>query len=367
MNTPGGPDGGILLSLHGLRKTFAGFPAVREVDLAVRRGEILAVVGPSGCGKTTLLRLIAGLESPDEGSILCDGEDLAGIPPHRRRIGFMFQEYALFPHLSVEANVRFGLRGKGMSRTQREERLQALLDLVRLPGFAGRGVEDLSGGEQQRVALARSLAASPRLLLLDEPIGALDIPLRRDLLADLRSALKRIGMTSVYVTHDQEEAFALADRVAVMNAGSILQIGSAAEVIRGPVTPFVASFLELGALVPGFIRRDPGGFRIETEIGTYAMEGVPGTAEGRGFLLVRPPAVEFRRDGEGVEALVLAAQSLPAGDRLSIRLGGPSKNGAPAVVQCPWPPGGQMLPQPGQRIRVLLDPRGLALLAGDGP
>lgn len=354
----------ILLELRGIRKSYHGARAVGDLDLTVCAGEILAVVGPSGCGKTTLLRLIAGLERPDAGSIRCAGEDLTGVPPHLRRIGFMFQEYALFPHLSVGANIRFGLPQGGRDGKGRQRRMRELLDLVRLGGFADRGVESLSGGEAQRVALARSLASSPRLLLLDEPLGALDVQLRRRLLSDLGETLRRIGMTSIYVTHDQEEAFGLADRVAVMDGGRLLQTGAAPDVIRRPASRFVASFLSLGAVVPGTVRRAEGGFRIETDLGAYLLEGRPDTVEGGGFLLVRPPAVEPAEGGEGLEAAVLAAQSLPAGDRITVRLADA------AVLDCPWPLRGSAargLPQPGQTLRVRLDPAGLALLPRDGP
>jgi ABC-type Fe3+/spermidine/putrescine transport system ATPase subunit len=354
----------ILLELHGIRKSYLGSPAVRDMDLAVHSGEILSVVGPSGCGKTTLLRLIAGLERPDAGSILCAGEDLAGVPPHLRRIGFMFQDYALFPHLSVGANIRFGLHHDGMDRRRRDGRVRDLLDLIRLDGFEDRAVDSLSGGEAQRVALARSLAPSPRLLLLDEPLGALDIQLRRKLVADIGGTLRRIGMTSVYVTHDQEEAFGLADRVAVMNGGKLLQIGTASEVIRHPATRFVASFLALGAIVPGTVRQAGRGWTIGTDLGSFELEGPPPTAEGNGFLLIRPPALELAEEGEGLEASILAAESLPAGDRATVRL-------ADGIcLECPWPLRGatsRILPQPGMTIRIRLDSCGLALVPDDGP
>lgn len=349
-----------VLDLQGVGKSYRGKAAVRDAALSVAPGEILAVVGPSGCGKTTLLRLIAGLERPDGGSIRCDGGDLSGVPTHKRRIGFMFQDYALFPHLSVGANVGFALRGPAAVRA---ERVRELLARVRLDGFTGRSVESLSGGEAQRVALARSLAAAPRVLLLDEPLGALDVLLRRELAVDLGETLRKVGMTSVYVTHDQEEAFSLADRVAVMNGGRILQAGTAGEVIRRPATRFVASFLSLGALVPGAVRREGDAWSISTEMGTYRFREAFEAGTGDGFLLIRPAAVLQDDSADGLRAAVVSARSLPPGDRVLLRLG------RDVLLECPWPLCGSSargLPAAGSVLGVRLDADSLGFVPGDG-
>ncbi|MFO7497141.1 MAG: ABC transporter ATP-binding protein, partial [Desulfobacterales bacterium] len=213
-----------LLNLARVSKTFDRQPFIREVSLALAEGDILCLLGPSGCGKTTLLRLIAGLERPDSGIITFDGRDLAPVPPHRRQFGMMFQEYALFPHKNVFENVAFGLELQRLTRSELQRRVAETLDRVGLEGFAARRISDLSGGERQRVALARSLAPQPRLLLLDEPMGALDRALRERLMADLQLILKQVGVTSIMVTHDQAEAFAVADTVAVIDDGQIAQI-----------------------------------------------------------------------------------------------------------------------------------------------
>jgi ABC-type Fe3+/spermidine/putrescine transport system ATPase subunit len=230
-------------------RSYGGEPALQSVSLTLARGAILAVLGPSGCGKTTLLRVTAGLESPDEGVILCEQRDIGPVPPHRRGFGLMFQDYGLFPHLDVARNVGFGLRMQRVARRAAASRVQEMLSLVRLEGFARRGVHELSGGERQRVALARSLAPAPRLLMLDEPLAALDAGLRRRLLAELQAILREVGVTAIYVTHDREEALAVADRVAVMRAGRIVQAGTPSRLVSSPADSFVASFLELGAVV----------------------------------------------------------------------------------------------------------------------
>ncbi|MDQ3385834.1 MAG: ABC transporter ATP-binding protein [Actinomycetota bacterium] len=222
---------------------FGSFAAVDGVELGVRPGEVVCLLGPSGCGKSTLLRAVAGLEPAAEGEVRWDGEDLARVPPHRRRFGLMFQDYALFPHLDVAANVRFGPRMHGWGAADAAGRVSEVLDLVGMGGAGGRSVGGLSGGEQQRVALARALAPRPRLLLLDEPLGALDRALRERLLVELAALLDELGTTALHVTHDQEEAFTIGNRVAVMDAGRIVQVGTPAEVWQAPATPFVARFL----------------------------------------------------------------------------------------------------------------------------
>lgn len=245
----------------------ATHPAVRSASLTVRNGEILALVGPSGCGKSSVLRAIAGLE-PHDGAIAWDGEDLAGTPVHRRGFGLMFQEGQLFPHRTVGGNVAFGLEMAGMPRAQRRERVEELLETVGLAGYAGRRVATLSGGEQQRVALARSLAPEPRLLLLDEPLSALDRHLREHLAGELAGIVRATGTTAVYVTHDQDEAFTVADRVALMRAGELIQIGTPAEVWAAPVDAEAAAFL-------GYRLVDEG----RTALGPRALHIAPETPE----------------------------------------------------------------------------------------
>ena len=232
-----------MLSIADLTVSFDGTRALTGASLEVQAAETLALVGPSGCGKTTLLRIVAGLQTPAAGRVLLDGEDLVAAPPHLRRIGLMFQENVLFPHKDVAGNVAFGLRMAGKARGEIATRVRELLDLVGLPDTAGRAVQTLSGGEQQRVALARALAPAPRALLLDEPIGSLDGPLRERLLEDLRTLFDKLGLTVLYVTHDVGEAFAIGHRVAVMRAGRVVQAGTPDELWSHPANAWVAQFL----------------------------------------------------------------------------------------------------------------------------
>ncbi len=232
-----------MLQTVDLHKRFDGVAALDGVDLEVGDGEVVAVLGPSGSGKSTLLRVIAGLERPDRGRVRWDGEDVTEVPPHLRRFGLMFQSYALFPHLTVAGNVAFGLRMLGLRPEEVEKRTWEALRWVDLEDFADRPVEGLSGGEQQRVALARTLAPEPRLVMLDEPLGALDRNLRERLVVDTRRLLRERGATALYVTHDHGEAESVADRVAIMHAGRIVQTGTLAEIRRAPADAWVADFV----------------------------------------------------------------------------------------------------------------------------
>ena len=286
-----------LLEVFDVRKSFApGTPAVDDISFAINDGEILCLLGPSGCGKTTLLRLIAGLETADAGTIHFDGRDMAGIAPHLRDFGMMFQDFALFPHKNVRDNIAFGLRMHHRPPAEIASRTAEMLDLVNLSQFAERNVASLSGGEQQRVALARALAPSPRLLMLDEPLGALDRALRERLMIDVRTILKRIGMTAVYVTHDQTEAFAVGDRLAVMNAGRFEQIGTPQAVYRHPETPFVAGFLGYQNLIPG--RVNEAG-EVETAVGRFLPAGKLPPAGSAVTLLIRPTIEQIEEVAAG--------------------------------------------------------------------
>ena len=284
------------LEIKSLRKSFApDTSAVNGVSLTVAQGEIICLLGPSGCGKTTLLRMIAGLETPDAGEVIFRGKDVTAVPPHRRGFGMMFQDFALFPHKNVLQNVAFGLEMRGDTPARIQSRVAEMLALVDMADFAARDISQLSGGEQQRVALARALAPNPPLLMLDEPLGALDRALRERLMLELRIILKRVGVTAIYVTHDQTEAFAIADRVAVMNAGQVEQLDTPQTVFSHPGTPFVAKFLGFQNLLAGTV--SPAG-KIETAIGALATDAplpAPGT---RVTALIRPEAAIFGADGD---------------------------------------------------------------------
>ena len=264
-------------------------PALDAVNLTVHDGEIVAVMGPSGCGKTTLLRAIAGLQDLDVGTVSWDGRNLHNTPPHQRGFGLMFQDYALFPHFDVKGNIEFGLRMQGVSASERADRVDEMLRTVGLDDYADRKVHELSGGEQQRVALARTLAPSPRLILLDEPIGALDRTLREHLVAEMREIFGSLGATALYVTHDRDEAFAIADTVAVMNHGRLVRKGTPEEIWRDPQNEYVSRLLGFDVIVTakaynGWV--DLGWVRVADDL-----------SPGEHSIAIPPHAVSVRRSG----------------------------------------------------------------------
>jgi ABC-type Fe3+/spermidine/putrescine transport system ATPase subunit len=285
-----------LLRIEDVHKAYVvDQPVLADIDLVVMRGEIVCLLGPSGCGKTTLLRIVAGLETADCGRIHYAGQDLVNVPVHAREFGFMFQDFALFPHKNVGENVAFGLRMEQRPRGEIEARVHEMLALVSLDGYAQRSVYELSGGERQRVALARSLAPSPGLLMLDEPLGALDRSLREELMIELREILKGLGVTALYVTHDQQEAFAVADRIVVMNAGRIEQEAPPQMVHDQPASPFVARFLGFQNLLPARLEAGPPAL-VVTQIGRVPLAeiGAHGATDGEiKYLLIRPEAARF--------------------------------------------------------------------------
>jgi thiamine transport system ATP-binding protein len=304
-----------MLRVHDVHVAFDGTPALNGASVAAETGQTLAVLGPSGCGKTTLLRVVAGLQTPDSGRILLDGDDLAGIPVHRRGIGLMFQDNALFPHRDVAGNIAFGLRMDGRPRREIADRVRELLELVGLPGSEQRAVQTLSGGEQQRVALARALAPEPRVLLLDEPLGSLDGPLRERLLIDLHDLFGTLELTVVYVTHDAGEAFALGHAVAVMREGKVVQSAEPDDLWRQPADDWVARFLGMR------------NFRDEGDRCHVIPPEAVTVRPGEGAVLVsaeRRGSVVWLRlrldDGSELYAVTTAAQHPRAGQKVAVQV-----------------------------------------------
>ncbi|MEU6386463.1 ABC transporter ATP-binding protein [Streptomyces bauhiniae] len=321
----------MLLSLEEATVRLGGRPVLDRVDLGVAEHEVVCVLGPSGSGKSTLLRSVAGLQPLDKGRVLLDGHDQAGVPAHRRGVGLMFQDHQLFPQRDVGGNVAFGLRMHGLPKGERELQVRELLELVGLPGAARRAVAGLSGGEQQRVALARALAPRPRLLMLDEPLGQLDRSLRERLVVELRELFSRLGTTVLAVTHDQGEAFALADRVVVMRDGRIAQSGTPLEVWRRPADAFVARFLGFENVVPASVT----GVAADTPWGKLPVpEGSP---QGAVELLVRPAGVRLVAAGEGLACTVTARtfKGTHVALRLQPRDGGPHLEAACPLREAP--------------------------------
>ena len=318
------------LVLDRLDKSFGDHRVLAEVSIAVDKGEILALLGPSGSGKTTVLRTLAGFETPDAGTIRVEGREVTRLPPERRNFGMVFQHYALFPHLTVGQNVAFGLEGRDLPRKEVERRVAEALALVDLPDFAGRRVGEISGGQQQRVALARALAPEPRVLLLDEPLSNLDPSLRERTRRELKRAIRRVGITTVLVTHEQEEAFHLGDRVAVLWGGVLQQVGTPEELYERPATRFVSTFVGRASALPGAYQRGEDGQDVvllaAPEGATVAWPGLPGEASAEIVageaveLILRPESLRFVRDrGPGAAA---GSGALPGRVR-ERRYGGP--------------------------------------------
>ena len=245
-----------LIDLKGVSKEFDGTRVLSNIDLYVRRKEFVTLLGPSGCGKTTTLRIIGGFEYPTEGTVLFEGRDITDLPPYKRRVNTVFQKYALFPHLNVQENIAFGLKIAKVPRDEIKKRVDHMLDLVNLSGYGKRSVDQLSGGQQQRIAIARALGNHPEVLLLDEPLGALDLKLRKEMQLELKSMQQRLGITFIYVTHDQEEALTMSDTVVVMRDGHILQIGDPKRIYDEPVNAFVADFIGESNILRGTMVRD---------------------------------------------------------------------------------------------------------------
>jgi putative spermidine/putrescine transport system ATP-binding protein len=349
------------IALRGIRKAFGAVAACDGVDLEVAPGEFLTLLGDSGCGKTTLLRIAAGFTAPDSGAVLVDGVDVTAQPPAARAMGFVFQSYALFPTKTVAQNIGFALEISGCGKAQRRSRVAELADIMELGSLLDRFPHELSGGQQQRVALARALAPAPPILLLDEPLSALDARIRGKLRAELRDLVRRFGLTAIYVTHDQEEALALSDRIAVMRAGRILQLDAPHAIYHRPATSFVAGFIGVSNLIDGKV----------TEAGLATAESVWPLPAGHGLtcgmaarLLYRPETLRIARSGEdragaGVPGTVRAATFLGGLVRLDVAVGERR-----IVVDRP---SGEELPPVGTDVVVTPDPQRAVVFAEPGP
>ncbi|MFT3820636.1 MAG: ABC transporter ATP-binding protein [Rubrivivax sp.] len=297
------------VELRAVAKRFGATVALHRLDLQIRKGEFFSLLGPSGCGKTTTLNLIGGFETASEGSIAIDGRPMQAVPPHRRPVNTVFQNYALFPHMDVAGNIGFGLRMRGVPAAERERQVQEMLRLVSLDGLGARRPAQLSGGQRQRVALARALVNRPSVLLLDEPLGALDLKLRRQMQAELTRIQRQVGITFVYVTHDQEEAMAMSDRIAVMDQGRLLQVGTPAEIYARPASRAVMSFIGTVNVLPG--RMAAGGDVELPGLGLAPAAEAPETRPGQPVeLMVRPEHIHLSADAGAAPHPPLRAQLL---------------------------------------------------------
>ncbi|MET0424060.1 MAG: ABC transporter ATP-binding protein [Actinoplanes sp.] len=303
-------NGAPAIRLTGLRKTFGTVPAVDGIDLEIADGEFFSLLGPSGSGKTTVLRMIAGFELPTAGTVELTGRDVTRLAPYERDVNTVFQDYALFPHMSVQENVEYGLRVRRVPRRDRRERTAQALATVRLEGFGNRRPSEMSGGQRQRVALARALVNRPKVLLLDEPLGALDLKLREQMQVELKQIQRDVGITFVFVTHDQDEALTMSDRVAVFDHGRIAQVGTAEEVYERPATPFVAGFVGTSNLLTGEVARRllgrDGTFSVRPEKIALADDGVPGTVAE---VIYAGPVTRFVVDLDAGARMVVVEQN----------------------------------------------------------
>ncbi len=365
---PATPSGVAAVECLAVSRRFGPVTALDAVSLQVPRGEFFSLLGPSGCGKTTLLRLLAGLDRPDSGEIRLGGRPATDLPPHRRPVNTVFQSYALFPHLTVRENVAFGLRMKRVPRAEVERRVAAAMALTRIEDLAERRPARLSGGQQQRVALARALVNEPEVLLLDEPLAALDADLRRRLQTELKALQRRLGITFIHVTHDQEEALALSDRIGLLRAGRLEQVGPPRALYEHPRTRFVAEFLGACNLLPArpIARPEADRWRVETELGLLELVGPPPPTDRETLTLaIRPEHVELARGNPAAETdaagwltgRVLESVFTGAETRYLIEV-----RGHRLRVQAPNPAGNGPPRAPGETVSVRLPPEAVRVL-----
>ena len=345
---------------------FGHFTAVKDASLKIAGGEFFSLLGPSGCGKTTLLRTISGFLQPSEGGVRIGGEDMRGIEPNKRPTALIFQNLALFPLMTVAENIGYGLRVRGVGRAARRRRAEELLALVALPDQGHKRVSELSGGQKQRVAIARALAVEPKVLLLDEPLSALDLKLRQHMRNELRAIQKRVGITFIYITHDQGEALTMSDRIAVMNNGVIEQIGTGREIYAAPRTPFVASFVGENNGFSGRIGRvDAASAELQTPFGTLVGRRGEGAAPGRpGTIFIRPESLRVAAPGEAasLQAEILTTAYEGSATHLFLR----DAEGR-AITMTAGNREAAAIPAAGARIGLVHDPAEAIVLATDGP
>ena len=350
------------VELSGVTKRFGNVEAVRALDLSIGRGEFFTLLGPSGCGKTTTLRLVAGFEEPTDGRVLIDGEDVEGLPPFRRPTNTVFQSYALFPHLSVHDNVAFGLKRKRLPAEEIRARVGEELERVGLSAQANRKPRQLSGGQQQRVALARALVNRPSVLLLDEPLGALDLKLRKRLQVELKEIQREVGITFVYVTHDQEEALTMSDRIAVMNDGLVEQVAEPEEVYERPATPFVAGFIGVSNLLPG---EAVSATEIRLDSGASVAARHDLAAGERCQAVVRPEKLSIGGDGPGLEGLLESSVYLGTATQLIVKFA--DETSLTALVPNVDEAARRELPTPGERVRLSWQPEHMHIVKEETP
>jgi len=342
---------GLAVELKNLTRAYGAVKALDGLSLHLQPGEMVALLGPSGCGKTTALRILAGLDEPTSGTVEVGGKDITRVPANKRDMGMVFQAYSLFPHLTVVDNIAFGLKLRGKDKEQRTSRARDMLDLVGLSEHAEKYASQLSGGQQQRVALARALAIEPRVLLLDEPLSALDAKVRVQLRDEIRRVQLEVGTTTLFVTHDQEEALAVADRVGVMSRGKLEQIDAPAQLYTNPASPFVAEFVGLNNKVPAQV-----GQGTATVLGA-SMAALPGSVDGAGVAMVRPEAVTVTADPAGTSTVAAVAFLGPV-SRVSATLA----DGTLVVAQMPSAHAQQF--GPGDRVSVGVSPAPVLVVAG---